>query len=186
MTVKVFGNLMDRTFRNERKFQIGVQENFFDFLPRAFKKPLYKPYLKRILMDKYGPKAFLFPDTLMFPIVNINTGQVDARLVQYALIRAIMLRRISHDFDYIYERAKKCYIQYKDQCKPCSITLLGTGEQINLLDFLEKLNSFDGYMEFELPDDAKLPPKPNPHIKPGHWHYNRKFKRLDKTATKKI
>ena len=175
MTVKIFGRLEPRTFKNCRKFQIWIQENYFDWCPRPIKKVIYKPYLKEILMDKYGPEAFLFPETMMFPVVNINTGQVDARLVQYALIRSIALRRISRDFDYIFEKAKAFYEENKEFCKPYIITLTDTGQQINLVDYLLELDERGGRDKFEIPDDVNDPKPVNPHKK--HWHASR-FKRL--------
>ena len=139
MSVKVFGNLVPRTFRNERKFQIFVQESCFDFIPRGMKKPVYKQYLKEILMDKYGPSAFLFPDEMMFPVKNIHTGLYDCRLIQYAVVRALTLRRISHDFDYILEAAMKCFLEHG--CKESvKITLTDTGEEISLISFLKMLS----------------------------------------------
>lgn len=167
MSVKVFGNLVPRTFRNERKFQIFVQESCFDFIPRGMKKPVYKQYLKEILMDKYGPSAFLFPDEMMFPVKNIHTGLYDCRLIQYAVVRALTLRRISHDFDYILEAAMKCFLEHG--CKESvKITLTDTGEEISLISFLKMLDENGGRMEFEVPDDATAPPKPSCH-KPKHF-----------------
>ncbi len=103
------------------------------------KKPVYKQYLKEILMDKYGPSAFLFPDEMMFPVKNIHTGLYDCRLIQYAVVRALTLRRISHDFDYILEAAMKCFLEHG--CKESvKITLTDTGEEISLISFLKMLD----------------------------------------------
>lgn len=181
MTVKVFGNLVPRTFKNERKFQIFIQESCFDFIPRGMKKPVYKLYLKDILMDKYGPSAFLFPEHKMFPIKNIHTGLYDCRLIQYAVIRALTLRRISHDFDYILQAALKCFAEHG--CKESvEITLVETGEKVSIISFLKRLDEANGKMEIVVPDDANLPKKPSPHRKKHHG----KYKRIEKTRTHKI
>ena len=170
MTVKVFGNLVPRTFRNERKFQIFIQESCFDFIPRGMKKPVYKLYLKDILMDKYGPSAFLFPEQKMFPIKNIHTGLYDCRLIQYAVVRALTLRRISHDFDYIFDAAIKCFQEHG--CKESvRITLTETGEEVPLITFLKKLDEAGGQMEVTVPSDVNDGPKPSPH-KPKHFTNN--------------
>ena len=182
MTVKVFGNLVRRTYKNERKFQIFVQETGWDFFPRPLRKPLYKMYLKEILMDKYGPEAFLFPETMLFPVVNINTGQVDNRLIQYAVIRGYTLCRISSDFNYILEKALKFFEEHNGK-ESIVFTLVDEQRQLTLIEFLRYLHQQDGKMKFEIPDDINEGPKPNPHKKP--WHASR-FKRLDKTATKKF
>lgn len=182
MTVKVFGNLVPRTFRNERKFQIFVQETGWDFFPRPVRKPLYKPYLKEILLDKYGPEAFLFPETLLFPIVNINTGKIDNRLTQYAVIRGYTLCRISSDFNYILDKALKFFVEHNGK-DSISFTLVEEQKQLSLIEFLRHLHEKNGRMKFDIPEDVDVAPKPNPHKK--HWHASR-FKRLDKTATKKF
>ena len=156
MTVKVFGQLVPRTFRNERKFQIFIQESSFDFIPRGMKKPIYKLYLKEVLMDKYGPSSFLFPEQMLFPVRNINTGLYDCRLIQYAVIRALTLRRISHDFDYIFDAAMKCFVEHG--CKESvKITLTETGEEVSVISFLKKLDEAGGKMRIEVPEDSTAP-----------------------------
>lgn len=176
MSVKIFHQLMNKTFRDERKFQIFIQESSFDFIPRGMKKPIYKEYLKNQLMDKYGPSAFLIPDEKLFPIKNINTGQYDDRLIKYALIRSLALRRISHSFDYIYEAALKCFKEH--QCEDSiKITILQTGEEIGLIEFLSKYDKLDGNDNFELPENINF--NMNEIQKLPHYkkHY-KKYKRI--------
>jgi len=91
----------------------------------------------------------------------------DCRLIQYAVVRALTLRRISHDFDYILEAAMKCFLEHG--CKESvKITLTDTGEEVSLISFLKMLDENGGRMEFEVPPDAKAPPKPSCH-KPKHF-----------------
>ena len=71
MSVKVFHQLMNKTFKHERKFQIFILESSMDFIPRGLKKPIYKEYLKTELYEKYGSDAFLIPEERLFPIINI-------------------------------------------------------------------------------------------------------------------
>ena len=176
MSVKVFRVLNRKYFKNERKFQIFIQETFFDFIPRPVKKPIYKEYFKNILYEKYGPEAFLIPEHKLFPIVNINTGQFDDRLIQYALIRGIALRRIGHEFDYIYERAMECF--KKHNCKDM-ITITVEDEKIPFLEFLQKYDELDGKVKFDIPDDAWEKPKPGPH-KPKHFDNSWCFQNTNK------
>lgn len=181
MTVKIFGNLVPRTFRNERKFQIFIQESSFDFIPRGMKKPIYKMYLKDILMEKYGPTAFLIPEQKLFPIKNIHSGLYDCRLIQYALIRALTLKRLTDDYDYIFNAAIKCFEEHG--CKESvKITLTQTGEEVSVISFLKKLQDAGGRCQITIPDDANVGKKPSPH-KPKH---HGKYKRIAKTATKKF
>lgn len=177
MTVKIFGNLVPRTFKNERKFQIFIEENTWDFFPRPLRKPLYKPYLKEILMDKYGPSAFLLPEQMLFPVVNINTGQYDNRLIQYALIRAYLLCRIDRPtFQPILDAAIRCFEEHNGK-DSISITLVDEERQISVVEFLKYLFESNGRMQFDIPEDADAPPKAPLHKR--HWHASR-FKRLTK------
>ena len=166
---------MNKTFRSERKFQIFIQESSFDFIPRGMKKPIYKEHLKKQLLEKYGESSFLIPDEMLFPIRNINTGQFDSRLIKYALIRAIALRRISHSFDYIYNAAIKCYKEHncEDSIK---ITILSTGEEVGLVEFLMRYDKLDGNKHVDLPEDAQITIdeiKNLPHYKKHYKKYKR-------------
>lgn len=185
MTVKVFHRLMPRTFQNERKFQIFIQESSFDFIPRGMKKPVYKMYLKDQLMETIGESAFLIPEQKLFPVKNINTGLYDCRLIQYAVIRSLMLRRISSDFDYIFKKAISCFQEHgcKDSIK---ITLTETGEEVSLISFLQKLDLAGGKMKIAIPDDAVRTDEQLQKLKEKRKRPKLKFKRLEKTKTVKL
>lgn len=174
-SVKVFHQLMAKTFRDERKFQIFILESSIDFIPRGMKKPIYKEYLKDQLIEKYGPDSFLIPEEKLFPVININTGMFDSRLIQYALIRSLALKRISHSFDYIYDKALKCFKDHN--CKDTiEITILSTGEKIGLIQFLTNYDNLDGKKEFDIPDDAEISIeeiKQLPHYKKHFKKYKR-------------
>jgi len=176
VTVKVFGNLVPRTFVNERKFQIFVQESCFDFIPRAMKKPVYKLYLKDILYEKYGESAFLYPEERLFPIKNINTGLYDCRLIQYAVIRSLTLRRVSSDFNHFYDAAIKCFEE--NGCKK-SVTINLTydnNKEISLIDFLEGLDKLHGQDNVEIPAVEKKSLEElqkMPHYKKHYKKYKR-------------
>lgn len=176
MTVKIFGKLVPRTFTNERRFQIFVQESSFDFLPRGMKKPIYKLYLKDILMEKYGPSAFLFPEDKLFPVKNINTGIYDCRLIQYAVIRSLTLRRISSDFNYFYETAIKCFEEHG--CgESVKITLVDQDNtDVPLITFLKELDALGGTADIVIPDEPKRTLedlKKIPHFKKHYKKYKR-------------
>jgi len=138
MSVKVFRRMMQKTFQNERRFQIFVQESYFDFIPRSVKKAVYMPYMKDMLMYKYGPDSFLIPEQLLFPLVNINTGQLDNRLMQYAVIRGLTLRRISEDFNYIYDKAWD-FFQKNKGVMTTDIEILNDKRTVKLITFLQEL-----------------------------------------------
>lgn len=175
MSVKEFHKLARKTFRDERKFQIFILESSIDFLPRGIKKPIYKEAQKNELLEKYGEDSFLIPDQLLFPIKNINTGLIDDRLVKYALIRSLALKRISHEYDYIYDAALKCY---KDNnCEDSiKITVLDSNEEVGLIEYLTRLDKLDGKQEFEIPEVEKLSPEEfrmRPDFKPHYKKYKR-------------
>lgn len=175
MSVKVFHQLMNKTFKHERKFQIFILESSMDFIPRGLKKPIYKEYLKTELYEKYGPDAFLIPEERLFPIININTGLYDARLIQYALIRSLALRRISHTYDYIYDAALKCFDEH--DCKDTiEITVLDTNETVGLIEFLTRYDKLFGKTKVELPDDHEYKLEDlqkMPHYKKHYKKYKR-------------
>lgn len=180
MSVKVFHQLAERTLRNERKFQIFIQESFFDFIPRGVKKPVYKEYLKEILYAKYGESAFLDPEKKLFPIKNINTGLYDHRLIQYALIRTIMLKRIDSYYENLYNKALQCFNKHKCQ-DSVNIVLLKTGEKIPIIKFLLRLESEKNIHNLPLLDDAYAVVSNNKKKK-----HHGKYKRLEKSKTHKI
>ena len=175
MSVKVFHQLMSKTFKNERRFQIFILESSFDFIPRGLKKPIYKEYLKEELYEKYGPDAFLIPEERLFPIININTGLYDDRLIKYALIRSLALKRISSTFNYIYDAALQCYTEHgcKDTIK---ITVISTNENVGLVEFLTRYDKILGKTKLELPDDLEYTVEElqkMPHYKKHYKKYKR-------------
>lgn len=183
-SVKEFFKMQRKTFRDERKFQIFILESSIDFIPRALKVYIYKPYKKDLLMEKWGEKAFLISEEKLFPIINFNTGLIDQRLVKYALIRALALRRISHQYDYIYEAALKCYKE--NNCEDTiKITVLETGEEVGLIEFLTRYDKLDGKQTFDVPSEDQSKPdmeqiKNNPNYRPWRTSAYRSHKRIAK------
>lgn len=94
-SVKVFGVLNAGTKRNFRLFHIWMDEN--NYLPRGLKKTFYRSYLRDELHQKYGDRAFIWPEKKLFPIVNINSGEYDVRLMEFSICRILELCLIKPD-----------------------------------------------------------------------------------------
>ena len=55
---------------------------------RTLKTKIHRTSTRKELYDKYGPKAFLMPEQLKFPIVHPQTGKVSCKLLRAAKVRA--------------------------------------------------------------------------------------------------
>lgn len=135
MSVKVFGNLTNKTFNDERKYNIFIDET--NFLPRGLKKYFFKKYLSEELFNNFGENAFIIPERKLFPIINPSTRKIDQRMVEFSLIRLLQLYRIDSSFKQYYQKCKDIFIKnnFKELTK---ITLVETNQEVSLVFFLEE------------------------------------------------
>lgn len=57
-------------------------------IPDEIKILLQSTKVRKEMLKKYGPKAFLDPKQLKFPVINPKTGKFDCKLIYAAILRA--------------------------------------------------------------------------------------------------
>lgn len=115
-----------------------IAEAIKSSFPESLHKKLSLTSTRKQMLADFGPKAFLDPDNLKYPIINPFTKKVDCRLIVAAKKRAAQYHR-----ENILKKAEKAY-----QDNKCEST-------VKLKVAKESIDVEDAFIFFELEETSK-------------------------------
>ena len=147
----------EEEFNTPEKFNQLVLETVGRIIPTKTKKFLSKRSNRRMLLEKYGEKAFLLPDELKFPVMN-EKGKYDCGLIYAARIRARQYAGKKPGYREIAKKAEELY--RKNKCETKLKIHINDWEENNNLDFDVFVETVSHNVFFEVEDfDALMEEK---------------------------
>lgn len=107
-----------------------------EIIPKSIKIKYYKKSERIKLFEKFGNSAFLYPETLSYPIKNFKNGQLDCRLLYYVIVCLFFISYEKAEFLFLLNKAKEIF--EKNYCSyQFLINIGGSNVNIDLITLLE-------------------------------------------------